>query len=82
MTTAKAQLVKWGNSHAIRLPKQVLSAAEIAEGDDLVIRVENGCIAIQPAEPKLTLKDLVARITPANHPSEQDWGEPVGGEVW
>ena len=82
MTVAKAQLVKWGNSHAIRLPKAVLQQAEIHEGDELEIRVEDGRIAIQPASPKLTLDDLVAKITPKNRYGEQDWGKPVGREVW
>jgi antitoxin component of MazEF toxin-antitoxin module len=28
------------------------------------------------------LQDLVARITPKNLHDEQDWGKPVGREVW
>jgi antitoxin MazE len=82
MPTSKVQLVKWGNSHAVRLPKAVLQHAEIREGDELEIRVEKGRIALQPAAPKLTLSDLVARITPSNRHEEQDWGKPVGREVW
>jgi len=82
MPTAKAQLVKWGNSHAVRLPKVVLKEAEIREGDELEIRVEKGRIEIQPATPKITLHDLVARITPRNLHGETKWGKPVGREVW
>lgn len=82
MPMLKVQLVKWGNSHAVRLPKSILQRAEIREGDELEVRVENGCIALQPAAPKLTLGDLVARITPRNLHREQDWGKPVGREVW
>ncbi len=82
MPIPKVQLVRWGNSHAVRLPKSVLQRAEIREGDELEIRVENGCIALQPAAPKLSLNDLVARITPQNLHREQDWGKPVGREVW
>ena len=82
MPSAKAQLVKWGNSHAVRIPKKVLEQAEIHEGDELEIRVEEGRIALEPATRKLTLRDLVARITPRNLHGEQDWGKPVGREVW
>jgi antitoxin MazE len=82
MPTAKVQLVKWGNSHAVRLPKSVLQQAEIREGDELEVRVEKGRIALQPATPKLTLDDLVARINSRNRHDEQDWGKPVGREVW
>lgn len=82
MPISKVQLVKWGNSHAVRLPKAVLQQAEIREGDELEIRVEKGRIALQPAAPKLTLNDLVVRITPRNLHDEQDWGRPMGREVW
>lgn len=82
MPTSKVQLVKWGNSHAVRLPKSVLQQAEIREGDELEVRVEKGRIALQPATLKLTLDDLVARINSRNRRDEQDWGNPVGREVW
>ena len=82
MPGIKVQLVKWGNSHAVRIPKAVLDQVEIREGDELEIRVEEGRIALEPVARKLTLRDLVARITPRNLHNEQDWGKPVGREVW
>jgi antitoxin MazE len=82
MATVKAQVVNWGNSHAVRLPKVVLEKAEMRAGDQLEIHVEKGRIALEPARPKLTLRDLVTRITPENLHGEQDWGKPVGREVW
>jgi antitoxin MazE len=82
MATVKVQVVKWGNSHAVRLPKVVLEKAEMRDGDQLEIHAEKGRIALEPARPKLTLRDLVARITPENLHDEQDWGKPVGREVW
>ena len=82
MATVKVQVVKWGNSRAIRLPKAVLEQARLRDGDQLEVRVEKGRIALQPARPKLALRDLVAGITPRNRHDEQDWGKPVGREVW
>ncbi len=82
MPKMKVQLVKWGNSHAVRIPKTVLDRAEIHAGDELEIHVEDGRISIEPAMPKLRLRDLVARITPQNLHAEQDWGKPRGREVW
>lgn len=82
MATAKVQLVKWGNSHAVRLPKTVLQRAEIREGDELEVTVEKGRIALKPATPRLTLSDLVARVTPKNLHGAQDWGRAMGREVW
>ncbi len=82
MPNVKVQLVKWGNSHAVRIPKTILEQAEIRAGDELEIRVEQGRITLEPAALKLTLAKLVAGITPRNLHCEQDWGEPVGREVW
>ena len=82
MPTLKAQLVKWGNSHAVRIPKAALEQARLRPGSKLEIRVEEGCITIQPLHSKLTLESLVAGITPENRHQELDWGEPVGNEVW
>ncbi len=45
MEKIKVQLVKWGNSHAVRIPKTVLDQVAIREGDELEIRVEEGRIA-------------------------------------
>ena len=82
MATVKVQVVKWGNSHAVRLPKTVLEQARLRDGDHLEVRVEKGRIALEPAKPKLTLQELVTRITPKNRCKEQHWGKPVGREIW
>ena len=42
MASAKAQLVKWGNSQAVRIPKSILEQANLRGGEELEIRVENG----------------------------------------
>jgi len=52
------------------------------EGDELEIQVQAGRISIVPLKTKLTLESLVAGITPENRYEEQDWGKPVGREVW
>ena len=82
MPKVRVQLVKWGNSHAVRIPKGILQAAEIREGDELEVVVEDGRIALEPANRKLTLANLVSHITPRNLHGEQDWGKPAGREVW
>jgi antitoxin MazE len=81
MSRWEVHLVKWGNSHAVRIPKTVLDRVDIREGDELNIRVEGGRIALEPT-PKLRLRDPVARIKPNNLHHEQDWGNPVGREGW
>jgi antitoxin MazE len=79
---SRTQVVGWGNSRAVRIPKAILDEAQIREGDEVEVRVENGCIALTPVNPKVTLESLVAGITPENRHEEVDWGKPVGREVW
>jgi antitoxin MazE len=82
MPTIRAQLVKWGNSQAVRIPKTVVEQARLQEGDELKIQVLGGRITIEPLSPKVTLQSLVAGITPKNRHPEQDWSKGVGKEVW
>jgi antitoxin MazE len=82
MSTARVQVVRWGNSQAVRLPKEILRQARVREGDQLTVHVEDGRIALQPAEEEITVEKLVAGITPRNRHHEQKWGGPVGREVW
>jgi antitoxin MazE len=82
MASAKVQLVKWGNSQAVRIPKAILEQANLREGEELEILVENGQIWLEPLRRRPTLEALVAKMTPENRHGEQDWGKPVGDEVW
>ncbi len=82
MAGAKAQLVKWGNSQAVRIPRSILDQCNLREGEELEIRVENGYIWLEPLNRQPTLEALVKRITSENRHGEQDWGRPVGNEVW
>jgi len=80
---AKAQVSRWGNSLAVRIPKHVADEAGLREGDNLVLEVaEQGSVAIKLAEPHKSLADLVSRITPQNLHREEPWGAPVGAELW
>jgi antitoxin MazE len=78
-----AQVVKWGNSLAVRIPKSVADKAEFREGDRLILEAESpGAIAIKAAKAPITLSDLVSRITPENLHEVSDWGESMGNEAW
>lgn len=81
-TPARTQIVGWGNSQALRVPKAILDELQIREGDEVEMIVENGHLMVKPVDPKLTLESLVAAITPENRHKEIDWGKPVGNEVW
>ncbi len=80
--TVRTQVVGWGNSQAVRLPKSILEEAQVREGDEIEIKFQDGRIILEPVNAKPTLESLVAAITPENRHGEQDWGKPVGREVW
>lgn len=79
----KSHLAKWGNSLAVRLPRQIIETARLREGDPLNLSVsKDGAVIIRPTRQKYRLEDLVAEITPGNRHDETDWGQPVGNEIW
>ena len=82
--TSKAQMVKWGNSLAVRIPKVIAEEAELREGDELVIEVQSqGALAVKAARKPPTLDELIAQITPENlHKGAWPDDGPVGNEAW
>lgn len=69
----EALVLKWGNSLAVRLPKQVAAEARFRQGDRIRLEVdETGTVRIQRAFP--TLDELVAQITPENRYTEDEAG--------
>jgi antitoxin MazE len=77
----KAQVAKWGNSLAIRIPKAVAEEARLQEGDAILIEVSKGHVELHSAERIPTLEELVAQITPENRYEATDWGPDVGKEI-
>ena len=76
----KAQMAKWGNSLALRIPKAVAEEARIREGDAVEIRADKGRIEVRRTERIPTLEQLVAQITPENRYTETDWSPDLGLE--
>lgn len=76
------QVSRWGNSLGLRLPKSVAQEAQLGEGDNVDVSVDNGVIVIRPSRPRYSLDELVKRISPKNRHGESDWGAPEGHEMW
>lgn len=79
----KTKVQKWGNSLAVRLPKDVAKAAALKAGTSVVITRERRGIFLAPlkgSEP--TLEELIAQITPENRYEKIDWGKREGNEIW
>ncbi len=75
-----AQIAKWGNSLAVRIPKPVAEEAGVSEGDSIVIEAENGHISVRRKQRIPTLRELVAKITPENRYDEISVGPERGKE--
>ena len=80
--SAKTHLAKWGTSLGIRIPRPVLDAVNLREGDPVDIEVQDRKILIRPAPVRPTLAELVRGVTKSNRHSETRWGPPKGNEVW
>lgn len=76
----KTQVVKWGNSLAVRIPKAVAEEAHVREGDSIVIEAAEGAIELRRMERIPTLEELVAQITPENRYPETNLGRERGKE--
>ncbi len=77
----RTQIAKWGNSLALRLPRQVAEAAGLGAGAAVDLDVVGGVVHIVPARPRYTLEELLAGITPENLPTEIFDDGPQGEEL-
>jgi len=83
-------IVKWGNSHGIRIPKVFLQNIHIKENDSVDIILEKEKIIITKKnimEHKTTKERLVefygTDFAKKRKPQKEiDWGKPAGKEVW
>jgi antitoxin MazE len=78
----KATIQKWGNSLAIRIPKNITQDSRVSEGSSIDIIVENGKIVLSPIEKEYSLNELLKNITIDNIHSEISTGDQTGGEIW
>lgn len=76
-----AQVAKWGNSLAVRLPSKLAADAGLRDGDAVSLTVEDGRVMIEPRL-RYTLRELVDQITGENTHDAVEFGGPVGNEVW
>jgi antitoxin MazE len=74
------QIVKWGNSLSVRIPKPVAEEAGVREGDPMVIEAGAGEINVRKKQRMPTLKELVAQIRPENCYDEIPSGPERGKE--
>lgn len=79
----KTQVKSWGNSHGIRLSKEMLQEAGFSVNDILEVKVSDGVITLEKNVRHKTLEERAAAYgSRLMLDGEFDWGEPVGREVW
>ena len=84
MTTV-TKVSAWGNSFGVRLPRSILTKADVKDNTPLDIRVENGSLILTPLKTKKkTLNQLLKNVRPLSDPDIQAWisMKPVGKEIW
>ncbi len=77
-------LQKWGNSAGIRIPKKIIEEAHLELNEPLEIRVEGRSVILTPVKKKekITLEKLLHNVKPQDVGGEDDWGSPLGNEIW
>ena len=79
----QTMIQQWGNSLALRIPKAFAQQANVKKGSRIKLTVEKNRLVMEPVEKKkITLKELLAGVTPENIHPETDWGKPMGKEIW
>jgi len=78
----QVEVVKWGNSSAVRLPAAVLKEVQVMLGDRLELKTEDGKIVLAPARREYQLDDMLAAITKKNRHQPVSFGAPAGREAW
>jgi antitoxin MazE len=75
----RAVLSKWGNSLAIRLPKEAAASAGLREGAAIDLTVEGDAIVLRRR--RYDIRELVSKIDPAAQPPLIE-DTPRGSEEW
>ncbi len=79
----RAQIQKWGNSLALRIPKAFVHETNLCQGSAVDIGVKENCIIVKPLnEKKFSLKSLLAGVNKSNTHREEDFGQRQGLEAW
>ncbi len=74
-------LKKWGNSLALRIPKDIANTLLVDNNTIMELNVTDGVLMVRPKKSNL-LEKLVSQINSKNLHKEIDTGRSVGNEEW
>lgn len=74
--TVATTVQKWGNSLAVRIPKDIADRINITQGSEINVVENEGKITLVPRQPqiKYSLDELLAQCKPENRHEEIDFG--------
>ncbi len=79
----RTRVQKWGNSLALRIPKAFAAEVGLQRETSVEVSMADGKLVITPVtKPKLTLKQLLAKVTKENLHNEVDTSPAIGNETW
>ena len=79
-----AKISKWGNSHGLRVPKDVMDNLHLNVGDSVNISIKDGKAILEPIKkelPKYDLNELLSKI-PKDYKANEEFDEKMGKEEW
>ena len=79
-----ATIKRWGNSAAVRIPRHVLTQANLEEGTDVeIVITKDGEIMLRAIRKRKSIQELFAGYDEGLFQTEEiEWGKPQGEEVW
>jgi antitoxin MazE len=81
--TATLTLQRWGNSLAVRIPSSIAKAVGFKVGQPVEISAQESAVLVAAVgEPRLTLKQKLARFDPERHGGEAMATNRAGNEVF
>jgi antitoxin MazE len=79
----KAKVQKWGNSLGIRIPRTVALELSLETDSEVDMSTHDGTIVISPTrQNRLSLRQLLSKVTDSNLHAEIPSGEAEGREAW
>lgn len=73
----------WGNSQAVRLPKNLLNSLNISVDDELQISIEDDKIVLEKVKYRhMTIQERFEKYDSKCNEEEVDRRKPEGKEIW
>ena len=80
MTTAV--IGKWGNTHAVRIPKLICDEVGLRTKDEVSLNVVDNKLVIEKLDEQTSIHNLIKSWDGKRYSCEEtDWGTPVGNEL-